>query len=441
MHIKTSLRQLYAESRANPGFTFLYLGGVAFAVAFTMVFAIIYYVNIAPIYPEYKRTTTYYLSNLKLQNDENNSIIMNGIGIPFVKQFIENSENVELCAVATYTDEFIQPDDRSGDFSVRVIWTNQDFFRLYDYEFLAGRPFNDAELTSTVKNVIIDSSLASRLFGSPQQAVGQEISLAFLPYRVIGVVRDGTPIAAKSFARVFAPYTLCPQYDLEREIEKSDKSHLMGMFGSALKFKDSEQAEKFRREINSAVDRFNSADTAGWKLGIQNGPISHTFKVLTQDSQEEDHTVWDSLRPLLLILLVLLIVPAINISGMISGQMDRRIAEIGVRRSFGATRRQLIRQVMSENLLLTITGGIIGLITAWIFIYFCRLWILQIILPAWESVSGEGSAVSITAEMLFSPLVFIATLAICLVLNLISAYIPVWFSLRRPIISSLNSNR
>ena len=48
MQIRSSLRQLWRESRANPGFTALYIGGVAFAVAFTMVYAIIYYVNIAP---------------------------------------------------------------------------------------------------------------------------------------------------------------------------------------------------------------------------------------------------------------------------------------------------------------------------------------------------------------------------------------------------------
>ena len=66
------------------------------------------------------------------------------------------------------------------------------------------------------------------------------------------------------------------------------------------------------------------------------------------------------LKPLLITLLVLLIIPAINISGMIGGQMDRRLAEIGVRRSFGATRGHLTRQVMFENLILTLFGGIIG---------------------------------------------------------------------------------
>ena len=73
MQIRSSLRQLWRESRANPGFTALYIGGVAFAVAFTMVYAIIYYVNIAPLYPEYNRDTTSYAAYIRIRNDSTSS--------------------------------------------------------------------------------------------------------------------------------------------------------------------------------------------------------------------------------------------------------------------------------------------------------------------------------------------------------------------------------
>ncbi len=144
------------------------------------------------------------------------------------------------------------------------------------------------------------------------------------------------------------------------------------------------------------------------------------------------------LKPLLITLLVLLIIPAINISGMIGGQMDRRLAEIGVRRSFGATRGHLTRQVMFENLILTLFGGIIGFAIAWIIIAFGRNMLLKLIIPAWECIDAPAE---ISTEMMFAPLVFIAALLLCIMLNLLSAYIPVRLSLRRPIISSLNSKR
>ena len=63
--------------------------------------------------------------------------------------------------------------------------------------------------------------------------------------------------------------------------------------------------------------------------------------------------VWAQIRYLLLILLVLLLVPALNLSGMIASRMESRLSEMGVRKSFGAGRGGLLSQVMWENLLLT----------------------------------------------------------------------------------------
>ncbi|MDE6813471.1 MAG: hypothetical protein K2J28_06545, partial [Duncaniella sp.] len=103
MQLKSSLRQLWVESRANPTFTSLYIGGVAFAVGFTMVFAIIYYVHLAPIYPEYNRVTTSYISNITIQNGKTNSMGMGSLGLPFFHQFIKDSENIEH---VTLTNDF-----------------------------------------------------------------------------------------------------------------------------------------------------------------------------------------------------------------------------------------------------------------------------------------------------------------------------------------------
>ena len=61
MNLKTSLKQLWRESKATPVFTALYIGGVTFAVAFTMLYAILIYVEVAPVYPEYNRETTLFL--------------------------------------------------------------------------------------------------------------------------------------------------------------------------------------------------------------------------------------------------------------------------------------------------------------------------------------------------------------------------------------------
>ena len=62
-----------------------------------------------------------------------------------------------------------------------------------------------------------------------------------------------------------------------------------------------------------------------------------------------------------IVIAILLFVPAVNLSGMTLSRMRRRMAEIGVRKAFGATGGELIRQVFFENLVLTLLAGIVGL--------------------------------------------------------------------------------
>ena len=113
---------------------------------------------------------------------------------------------------------------------------------------------------------------------------------------------------------------------------------------------------------------------------------------------------------------------------------------MGVRKSFGAGRKILLSQVMWENLLLTALGGALGLLLAWLALYVGREWIFTV-LDSWPNMVPEGVEVRVSGEMLFAPLVFLAALVLCVVLNLLSALIPAWYSLRKPIVNSLNEKR
>ena len=95
--------------------------------------------------------------------------------------------------------------------------------------------------------------------------------------------------------------------------------------------------------------------------------------------------------------------------------------------------------VLWENLLLTFIGGFIGLVTAWICLFLGRGWVFTILDSYATRVQGDAAYVS--GEMLFAPLVFVCVLGLCLVLNLLSAFIPAWWSLRRPIVQSLYEKR
>ena len=73
-------------------------------------------------------------------------------------------------------------------------------------------------------------------------------------------------------------------------------------------------------------------------------------------------------------------------------------------------------------------------------LYVGREWIFTVF-DSWPNMVPEGVEVRVSGEMLFAPLVFLAALALCVVLNLLSALIPAWYSLRKPIVNSLNEKR
>ena len=202
--------------------------------------------------------------------------------------------------------------------------------------------------------------------------------------------------------------------------------------------KDAKQEALLREEINELVRKFNTSQEE-IEFSIYNQPRSHLLTVF-QSSVAREFSWTNVIKEYLLILLVLLLVPALNLSGMIAGRMETRLAEMGVRKSFGASCNGLLGQIMWENLLLTLVGGLLGILIGWLALYVCREWIFALF-DTRPSVAISGVSTSVSGEMLFAPSIFAIALLVCMVLNLLSALIPAWYSLRNPIIQSLNEKR
>jgi putative ABC transport system permease protein len=113
--------------------------------------------------------------------------------------------------------------------------------------------------------------------------------------------------------------------------------------------------------------------------------------------------------------------------------MQERSAEIGVRKAFGASRGMLINQALIENLLLTLLGGLAGLLMAYLIVTGMG----HTLLISRNSFVHDGGIVS--PGMLLNFHVFFYALCVCVVLNLISSLIPVWNASRKPIVDAINS--
>lgn len=169
-------------------------------------------------------------------------------------------------------------------------------------------------------------------------------------------------------------------------------------------------------------------------------PTSHALSVFKDYPADTSFSSWKVAGRLTLWILVLLVVPSLNLNGLIASRMESRLPEMGVRKSFGASRSALLSQVMWENFFLTLVGGVLGLLVAWIMLYVGREWIFMLF-DYWPMDIPEGANLYVSSEMLFAPVVFFIAFLLCLVLNLLSALWPAWMSLRKPIVYSLYEKR
>jgi len=445
-------RQALALIREERLFSGIYIVGTALAIAFTMVMAVVYYIKLAPIYPEPNRARTVYFEGLRIEA-ENGGMGQMGFSAKAFEEWFKSSPNIEyasptLLAAGTGKMEgrchtFVE---RGKDDYVDVVCneTNADFFRIYEYDFLSGRPFTQKEVEGKEAVCVISDALVERLFGKGVDALGKTVTIENRPdVRVVGVVRSGSQLTPDSYVDIIVPYTLVEThfgnayhgfYSIVATVK--DDAHLL-----ALKQQLDDLAARMQQAHPEVVESsFNFGEGVRMKLVLTRNLATHPVHMLRSENRDSVFGVvtgWQLVMHYAGILFVLLFVPALNLCGIVAGRMERRSAEMAVRKTFGARPSTLLNQVVTENLVLTTIGGIIGLLLSWLAIYGLR----REILGMFFDNSTLSTAPVVEGEMLFAPTLFIGSFAAILVLNLLAAVVPAWWNLRKPIVESMMEKR
>lgn len=435
---RTYLTQVFTLLKQNRLFSMLYIVGTGLAIAMTVIVAVVYYVKLAPIYPEENRKNTLYLTHVSFKSEQESRTYQSALSYRALQEWIYPLKNVVAVSArfSNAMDYYIQPADRSGDFRPALKLVDPAFFRIYALQFLEGHPFTEADLASGIHTAVISDDLARRLFGTTEGVVGRSFSMDYVNYHVCGVVRGASFLTRQSYAQVYAPYSIESNY---KDPVVSSFPYC-GLFNVTFLVKDNAQAKALRAEIKDLTRRVNAQYKGQWQMELWEQPTSHALSVFKEYPADTSFSSWKVAGRLTLWVLVLLLVPSLNLNGLIASRMESRLPEMGVRKSFGASRSALLSQVMWENFFLTLVGGLLGLLVAWIMLYVGRGWIFMLF-DSWPMDIPEGANLYVSGEMLFAPVVFLIAFLLCLVLNLLSALWPAWMSLRKPIVYSLYEKR
>ena len=418
---KTYFRQAVGMLKQNPFISVISILGTALAIMMIMTMIVTDGIQNASVAPENKRDRTLYLVSFAERDTSNgkSSMYASG-GLPYeiMKNYVVPALKTPELTVATSDMNAVVKREGTNDASYQMIQTTDaDYWKLYTHTFTEGKPYGQEDFESGLRVAVISETTAKTLFKG-EDPIGKNIEINFIPYRVGGIVQDVSPLFQMAAGRIWIPYTSKPGYE-------------QAYYNVMLLAANVSDFPKIRQEVNEAKRKLDFEKSP--KFVDFSGARTHRVLVTVRDRGTTSEAVNDRIqktrRRTVFLFAVMLLVPALNLSGFSLSRIRKRMAEIGIRKAFGAKRHVILIQVLHENLITTLIGGVIGLGLSYGIVFGMRKWLLGI--PA------DGS---LPLNALVSGTTSLAIFVVCLVLNLISAGAPAYRASRMNIVDSLHQN-
>jgi putative ABC transport system permease protein len=248
---------------------------------------------------------------------------------------------------------WISPQERAGRQVVAgnlnwatTIWGGYpEFLLIRDWKILTGEPYTEQDERAAAKVCLLGQTLVKNLFGG-QDPVGEIIRIDKLPFRVIGTLapKGQNAMGADQDDVILAPYST-----VQKKIERRER---VGSFlVSAVTKQSIPEAQRQVAELLRIRHRLQM-----WE--------EDDFTIRNQSDIAEAASSTSRIMTMLLgsIASVSLIVGGIGIMNIMLVSVTERTREIGIRMSIGARRRDILQQFLIEAIVLSVLGGLIGIV-------------------------------------------------------------------------------
>lgn len=247
---------------------------------------------------------------------------------------------VAATAVMNTMDRMVV-DGRERD--VRVLGSDEHYAAVRNLLLLAGRPLDASDVALRQKVGLLDERLARMLFGPPDSAVGRSLKIYGLPFTVVGVFKERTETFGLS--------------------ELGDSGAVLIPVTVQRLFVPVERVDPMYVQVREAADvPAVSAEVERILTGRHREGARYTVQNLGGILETADTVASVLTLVLVLVSAIALVISGIGIMNIMLVTVTERTREIGLRMSLGASRRAVLAQFLTEAVLISVGGGILGIL-------------------------------------------------------------------------------
>ncbi len=225
---------------------------------------------------------------------------------------------------------------------MRILGVYPEYRNVRNLVVVSGRFFDPQDEQSHNKVGLITEKLALELYGSQEAAIGRVIPLSHLPFTIVGTFRERVNTFGESEVTTS---TFVIPYTVARYFTESSTVKLI-YFSVA----DPSMVEPVTEQVHRVIQSRHRSESV------------YNVTNLTQLVTVADKTANALTMVLLAVAAVVLLVSGIGIMNIMLATVSARIREIGIRKALGATNREIRFQFLSEAILISVGGGLLGVV-------------------------------------------------------------------------------
>jgi putative ABC transport system permease protein len=333
-------------------FTLINLLCIVLTLVVLMVIASLLETAFRPSGVEGRSDRTLEVHMVRMESPKRDSFSVSHLGYKLIDKYLKPMPGVERVAMVTGVQPVsVYQGDALSELQMRR--ADAGYWQVLDFRLLAGRLPTSADDRAGRHVAILNASSARRLFpGTPQVAIGERLDVGGQFFEVVGVVADAMHLNA--YADIWAPVSTFPSSDY--------RSQFTGPFSALILARDPADLPRIRRQVEQIAQGAVHDDPAKWaRIRFWADSKLDIFARQLLGSDDADSGSHILLGGIVAGMLVFMLLPALNLVNLNTGRILERRAEIGVRKAFGATSGQLTVQLVIENLLLCLCGGLLAL--------------------------------------------------------------------------------